>query len=72
MFNLYLQKKYFHDASIQEEGGYTCAMLWINWCKTLPPKQLIHDLKLTNNIGQTLSDLWIHSVNNNVPDALRM
>ena len=59
-----------HDPSIKNEGGDTCAMLWIVFVRTLPPQKIRHDASIRDKYGETCADIWKKCVGKPVPPEL--
>ena len=50
-----------HDSTIKDYEGNTCAMIWAKY-KTYfmkdMPEEFFHDKNLTNNLNQTVKDIY--------------
>lgn len=47
-----------HNSLLRDITEKTCAMIWMKYCETKPPKQMKHYPRHKNHSGETCEMLW--------------
>ena len=55
------------DLNIQDSDGYTVAMYWIKYKKSIPPPILLGKSTIKTKIGERIDDIWIKYVSPDPP-----
>ena len=65
-----IPKEILHDPSMHTYNGDTCAMIWIDVIKSLPPSELIHNPHLKNDRHETCATIWKKRCQTPVPKCI--
>jgi len=56
-----------HSLDIPDQYDKYLAMYWIQYVKTIPPKELMIDVNVSDYNGYTMAMYWIQYVKSDVP-----